>query len=163
MARNDFRLVTPIPADFTLPAVVSAGAASTIKGGEPTKQTTVGAVVIMATNNGTTSEKFSGIAKDDSSDTAAADGSVILWLPLPGILYSGKATSAAAVDTQAEIDALMGKRVQFDLTSSSWTVRTSQANATTNGVVIWGGNVAARRVHFFVSPQCTILDNPTTA
>lgn len=161
--RLDITLISELDPVFSQPSVVSSGAANTIHAGEPTKQTTIGAVVPMVDGDGTTSQKFMGIAKTESTDTVAAAGSVILWLPLPGIVYSAKAKSAAAADTQAEIDALFGKRVVFDLTASVWTIDTAAANAATNGVVIIGGEVATRSIQFMISPQITMFDNPTTA
>lgn len=163
MARGDIKIRTQVDPAFAFKAVVSSGGASTIKAGEPTKQTSVGAVVIMADGDGTTSQKFAGVAKTDSTDTASAAGEVYTWLPLPGYVYEAKAKSSAAVDTQAEIDALFGKRVVFDLTSSTWTIDTAAANAATNGVSIVGGDVVARTVYFVIAPQITLFDNPTTA
>lgn len=143
--------------------IVASGTTSSIVAGVPTKEGSSGAVALMADGDGTTSQKFSGIAKDTSTETASAAGSVNVWMPLPGIVYSGFAKSAAAADTAAEIAALQGKRVVFDLTSSDWTVDTAASNAATNGVCIVGGDYRVSVIYFVVSPQVTSFDNPTTA
>lgn len=163
MARSDFKVIWPTQSPFAIRRIVAAGGAQTINAGEPTKEGSSGAVAIMVDGDGTTSQKFSGIAKSDSTDTASAAGEVYTYVPFPGMMYVGKAKTAANADTQAEIDALMGKRVVFDLTSTAWTVDTAAANAATNGVVILGGDYQKSTIYFAVSPQCTLLDNPTTA
>lgn len=161
--RADIKVVTQIDPIFSASVVVASGGANTIHAGEPTKQTTVGEAAIMVDGDGSTSQKFTGIAKSESTDTVAAAGAVLLWLPLPGIIYSAKAKSATAADTQAEVNALFGKRVVFDLTASVWTIDTAAANAATNGVVIVGGEYQTNTVYFIMSPQVTMFDNPTTA
>lgn len=141
---------------------VASGTAASITAGAPTKESS-GNVALMADGDGTTSQKFSGIAKDTSTETASAAGSVNVYMPFPGIVYSGFAKSASAADTLAEIQALQAKRVVFDLTSSDWTVDTAAANAATNGVCIVGGDFRTSEIYFVVSPQITSFDNPTTA
>lgn len=143
--------------------IVGSGGAATIAVGTPTKEGSSGAVAIMADGDGTTSQKFSGIAKNTSTDTAAAAGVVDVYMPFPGIIYSGFAKSAAAADTLAEIQALAGKRVVFDITTGDWTVDTAASNAATNGVCIVGGDFRSSLIYFVVSPQVTSFDNPTTA
>lgn len=147
--------------------VVASGAAATIATGTPAKCVTAdgsvaGAVVPMVDGDGiVTGERFVGLAKVTSSDTASANGTVDTYAPVPGILYRGFAKSAAAADTQAEINALMGKKVIFDLTSSDWTVDTAATDALVNCVVIQGGIPASSEILFYYSPKGTILDTST--
>ena len=157
MARNDIKIKDPIDGLRSYTAVVSSGAATTINAGEPTKCATVGAVAIMADGNGTTSQRFAGISKYDSTDTAAADGECVVWFPTPGIVYSGKAKTTTAADTQAEIDALYGKRVVFDL-DTYWGVDTAAADNANNGVVIIGGDYRTYNIWFVISNSCSILE-----
>jgi len=156
--RYDIKLYNPIESKFSTTPIVASGGATTIKAGEPTKVGSSGAVAIMADGEGTTSERFTGIAKSDSTDTAAAAGTVSLWLPLPGQIYMAKAKSATAADTQAEIDALYAKRVVFDLTSTVWSIDTAASDAATNGVVILGGDYRSSLIYFAVSSSCTVLE-----
>lgn len=162
--RNDIRILNPdlIGGDaFTSDRIVASGTAQSINAGEPTKQGSAGAVAIMVDGDGTTSQRFTGIAKSDSTDTVAAAGNVYTIQPLPGIYYAGLAKSFAAADTQAEIDALNWKRVVFDLTSTKWTVDTATSDATTNGLLIIGGDYHTGTIYFMVTPLVSI-GNPTT-
>lgn len=145
---------TPDPA-FSRKWIVAAGAANTIHAGEPTKAADAaaaspytGAVAIMADGDGKTAERFTGIAKSESTDAVAAAGEVYTWLPLPALIYNAKAKTASTADTQAEIDALTGKRVVFDLTSSAWTVDAAAADAVANSVIIIGGDFRTQRLDF---------------
>lgn len=139
---------------------VASGTAASIDRGTPTKKSSAN-VAIMADGDGTTSQLFTGFAKDASTETASAAGFVNVYLPLPGVEYRGAAKSAAAADTQAEIDALVGKRVVFDLTSTVWSVDTAASDATTNGLYISGGNPNTSEINFLISPAIS-LANPTT-
>lgn len=154
---DDITIVHELDPRWSKTPTVASGVAASINRGEPTKAGTSGNVAIMVDADGTTSQRFTGIAKQQSSDTVAAAGSVVLWLPLPGIVYAAKSKSAAATDTQAEIDALFYKRVIFDLTSSTWTVDTAASDAATNGVIITGGDYRTSTVYFYMSPQVTFL------
>lgn len=150
----------PVP---TIKWLVAAGAAATIQPGTPTKFSSAGAVVPMVDGNGTTSESFTGIAKTTSTDTAAAAGEVYTFIPLPGIQYAAKAKSATAANTQAKIDALVGKRVVFDLTGTigaggTWTVDTAAGDGATNCVVIIGGEYQTNTVYFMYSISGTCLE-----
>ena len=153
--------------------VVASGAVGTIASGTPAKISGYdasgfgsGAVIPMVTGDGLVGAanarwQFAGIAKSTSTDTAAAAGIVDLWVPIPGLVYRAYATTAANVDTQAEINALMGKRVLFDLTGSNWTVDVSQTDALVNCIVIVGGNPRSAEVNFIYSPKGTFLDTAT--
>lgn len=136
---------------FTERRLVASGAAASIDRGTPTKEGSSGAVAIMADGEGTTSQRFSGIAKSVSTDTAAASGYVETIIPMPGIRYAGSPKVAGAANTQAEIDALAGKRVVFDLTSTDWTIDTAAADDIGNAVVILGGDIIRDVVYFFVT------------
>lgn len=151
MARNDLKLKSSNGSEFSTTPIVASGALTSILAGEPTKAGSAGAVAIMADGDGTTSQRFTGIAKSDSTDTVAAAGTVQTWLPLAGLIYTGAAKSAAAADTQAEIDALYYKRVIFDLTTGKWTIDTAESDAATNCVVIVGGDYKTSTIWFTVS------------
>lgn len=154
---GDIKLRYPLDTVVAIRRIVASGGAATINAGEPTKQGTAGAVAIMADGDGTTSQLFTGVAKSTSTDTAAAAGEVYTYLPLPGITYEAKAKSATAADTQAEIDALQGKRVVFDLTSTVWTVDTAAADNAANGVVIVGGDPNSNTVFFIVKTAVSLF------
>lgn len=160
MALNDITLYGPLEDEytFTVPAIVASGGVATILAGTPTKGADAtaaspwtGAVVPMIDADGTTSQRFTGIAKNTSNDTATVAGTVQLWVPLPGIVYSGKAKTASNANTLALVSALFGKRVIFDLTASVWTVDSAAADSATNCVVIVGGDYQTSTLYFTVS------------
>lgn len=149
----------PVP---TMKWLVASGAAATINPGTPTKFSSAGAVVPMVDANGTTSERFTGIAKSTSTDTAAAAGEVYTFIPLPGIIYAAQAKSATAADTQAEIDALKGQRSVFDLTGTvgpgltgKWTVDTAAGDGANNTLTIVGGVYQTSTIYFIYSSRGT--------
>lgn len=169
MAENRFgiKLDKGFSQTWAIQFVVASGGAGTIASGTPTKCVTAdgsvaGAIVPMVDGDGlVTAMRFTGIAKDTSTDTAAAAGICDVWAPVPGLLYRAKAKSSTAADTQSEINALMGKKVLFDLTSANWTVDTAATDALVNCVVICGGIPSNNEVLFIYSPKGTIFDTST--
>lgn len=146
---------------FQVEMAVASGTTATIAAGSPTKVSSAKAAP-MVDADGTTSQLFSGISKGTSTETSSAAGIVQLWYPVPGMVYQAKALVATAADTQAEIDALVTKRVYFDLTSSNWTVDSAQADATANCVVIIGGNPNTSELLFTYAVKGTPEGNVTT-
>ncbi len=114
-------------------------------------------VVIIADAQGTNGSKLVGIVKSKDSVTASVDGVVDVYMPLPGVVYAGKAKSSTAANTDAKVLALIGKRVIFDVTSSVVTIDTAAADAATNCVLIVGGNSANNEVYFTINPQGTMM------
>lgn len=142
--------------------LVASGAAATINPGTPTKFSSAGAIVPMVDANGTSSERFTGIALSTSTDTAAAAGEVYTFIPLPGLKYAAAAKSATAANTQAKIDALLGARLVFDLTGTvgpgltgQWTIDTAAGDGATNCVVVIGGEYQTNTLFFLYSPLGT--------
>jgi len=165
MARGDFKLRTQLAPEYAVNAIVPSGAANTILAGEPTQVASATNVAgtgveIMADGNPTTADakRFAGIAKSDSNDTAAANGVVTVWLPLPGVVYAGKPKTAGTCNTQAKLDVLQFKRVVLDLTSTAWGVDTAATDAAANGIVIIGGEYQTDTVFFMASPGITIFN-----
>lgn len=153
---GDIKLRYPeADAPMAIRRIVGSGGAATINNGEPTKEGSAGAVAIMVDADGTTSQRFSGIAKSVSTDTASAAGEVYTFIPFPGIIYEAKAKTASLANTKALLDALMFKRVVFDLTSTTWSIDTAAADGATNGVVIVGGEFQTSSIFFVVSVSCT--------
>jgi len=146
-----------------------AASATLINAGEPVKIAAVGDVVVV---KGATTEPvvvttttatvipqglYIGIAATTSTNTAAAAGTVEIVPALPNTIFLGKPTVAASWDTQAEYDALVGKRVQFDLTTGSYTIIATDAAA--NGLVVMPLDIAKYpgRVAFAFRMSCTNL------
>lgn len=147
--------------------IVASGTSASIDSGAPTKCVTsdgsvAGTIVVMVDADGlVTAERFTGLGKATSTETASAAGTAEVWAPVPGMLYRGFAKTAANANTQALINALMGKKVLFDLTSSDWTVDTAATDALVNCVVIAGGIPQTSEILFCYSPKGTIFDTST--
>lgn len=158
---------------FELQYVVASGGTTTIAMGTPTKLTGydaagfgAGAIIPMVDGDGTIGAAssrtiFTGIAKSRSKDEAAVAGVVQVWAPVPGILYRGSCLTSTTANTQAKINALMGKRVVFDLTAAVWTVDAAAADALANCVCIAGGIPQTNEVLFVYSPKGTNWDTST--
>lgn len=161
-----FTLISQQTPEMATIATATGGAVGAIAVGTPTKAsdataqpTWTGAVTIMTDGNGTTSQKFTGIAKSNSTDTVAAAGQVELWEPFPGIVYNGYTKLGTDADTAAEIIAFKGKRVVFDLTATDWTLDGAAADAQVNCVTLLGtGNPTLSTVNFVYKPSGTYLD-----
>jgi len=171
--RGDIKIRTQIPAEFSIRYTVASGTAASISAGEPAICYTAsgsatgnvaagadGAGVISST--AASDSRFAGIAKNDSSDTAAAAGEVNCWMPLPGVIYEGKAKTSTTADTAAEVDALVSKQVVFDLTSTKYTVDAAATDAAANALVIVGGDYRTQSLFFVIKPTWTVYGNVTT-
>lgn len=123
---------------------VAAGA-TTIYAGEPVARA-LGGVTVTALADAkpvVATDYLEGIATSTSTQTATAAGKVSVLPLLPGTIYLIDAKSAAAVDTQAEYDALVGKRLVFDLTSGKYTMDTAAGDGATNGCVVEALDITA--------------------
>lgn len=165
--RFGFKIDKGLSNSWTLRFLVASGTTASIAAGAPTKLSTAdgsvaGVVADMVDGDGiVTGMRFAGLAKDTSTETSGAAGVVNTWAPVPDLLYRGTAKSATAANTQAKIDALMGKKVLFDLTTSNWTVDTAAADALINCVVIVGGLPLTNEVLFIYSMKGTVFDTST--
>jgi hypothetical protein len=162
MSAYDFKIHNPNGPLISVDWIVALGTANSIHTGEPTIKgeatgTSTGAIKIAVDGDPltTSTHQFSGIAKSESTDTVAAAGACTTWMPLPGIIYKGKAKTSSTADTAAEINALKDKRVVFDLTSTTWSVDAAATDANTNPVVIVGGDYRTTEVYFLVVDQGT--------
>lgn len=124
-----------IPGSF--PYKVRSGTSASISPGEPVVSSGLGSpyVELAATSQPVVgTDSVIGIATSFSTETASADGKVQVMKLVPGVIYLGNPTVAASWDTQAEYDALVGARVLWDLTSSTFTILA--ADGATNGLVV---------------------------
>lgn len=171
MARNDVKILTQIPSEFSVKSLTAAS--TSIYAGEPVLSVVAtaaqtGIVTKAADGSGVigttaaTNGRFIGVAKGDSSDTSAAAGVVYTWLPLPGLIYAAKAKTSSTFDTTAEIDALRWSAVFFDYTSSTFTVDAAATDASANALVIVGGDPNTSTVHFVIKPTWSVLGNTST-
>ena len=93
-----------------------------------------------------------GIAATQSPTAAAAvDGTVEVNLCLPGIVYACKTKLATTINTDAKLLTFLNTNVEFDLTSTVYTIDT--ANASTGGaggLRIVGGDITNGIIYFIV-------------
>ena len=135
----------------TLKYPTEAGSTA-ILAGEPVKIGGTGAAFAVPVANdepivGTTLGML-GIAASDSNHTASLNGFVEVHVLLEGVVYEAKASTAANVDTQAEINALMHNLVGFDLASGVYTLDENDGVGT--GLIIVGGDPIAKTIKFMV-------------
>jgi hypothetical protein len=160
---NDIKIVSNLSPEATMTCIVTAGTTASIDVGQPTKRydataaSWTGAVAIMIDGDGSTASAFTGISKNASTETASAAGVVTVWMPLPGLIYSGVAKSSTAANTAAKVNGLLWKRVVFDLTSSVWTIDTAATDAASSGLVIVGGDYQTNTVYFTIKSTLTAL------
>ena len=159
MAKLDVRIHDTAGYNVIPTATWQVDSNTTILAGEPVKLSAAGSpfVIRLADNEpaiGTTTQVI-GITASDATATAAAAGTVEVYLPLPGVVYKAKATTAANIDTQSELNALCGDNVLFDLVSSTFTVDENAGNAAGNGIQIVGGSPSEGEVYFTIRPAAT--------
>lgn len=133
-------------------------AETAINPGEIVKITSSGGTYVVAMQDGDPTifaDYIVGLAAKASSHTASADGYVDVYLDTPGTVYAGKPKTAGSCNTQAKVDALMLKRIVLDVTASKTTVDTAAADASTNGVIVVGGNPATDECYFSFLDQAT--------
>ena len=88
-------------------------------------------------------DSFDGIAAEDSKHTASVAGTVAVTRLFPSITEIwGAAKSAAAIDTAAELLAILGDAVLFDLSGLGIYTIDQAAAANTSGLIIEDGNTA---------------------
>jgi len=136
-------------------------AATAIKAGEPVKLKAAGSpyVIPLADDDLTigTDTAMVGVAASDGTHTASADGSIEVYLPLAGVVYEMKATTAANVDTEAEINALRGDRVTMDLIAGVYTLDENVGDGVNNAFYIVGGDASNRTLRFSIRVDATAL------
>lgn len=87
-----------------------------------------------------------GLAASNSTATASADGTVDIYMPLPGIVYEGSVTTAANFNTEALAKALLGDRVGIDISATTdagnWTVDENEGETQTLAFCLVGYDVS---------------------
>lgn len=155
MSKGDIRLVDTGGLN-TVPTYrwQTEAASTAINAGEPCKIKVAGSpyaiLCVDADMTLGTDPQFLGIAASAGTHTASADGVVDIYIPYPWIVYEAKAKTSTTVDTQAEINALCGDRVIFDVTTSVWTVDAAAGDAVGNMLLIIGGDPVAQTLRFMI-------------
>lgn len=142
-----------LPSAFRWPV---AAAATTINAGEPCKLISTYAVPSADAEPLTSAPTFLGIAASTSTQTTATAGTVDIYSISASQIYGCKAKVSTTFDSAAEIQALIGVPVLFDLTSSTYTVDVA-STASTDGLVIVGGDPVNAIVYFTIRGAVSAL------
>lgn len=119
----------------TANSVGADGTVSRIQPGEPVTKVAGAAGVLAAADNApTTTLRIVGVAASVSTETASVDGTVDVIPRADGQLWLISPNSAAAFDTQAEYNALVGSRVLIDNTAGVYTLLAT--DGASNGCII---------------------------
>ncbi len=137
-----------------------AASATLIQPGEPVKvETAAGTATVIKFADGdptTSTLQVVGVAAGVSTNTAAAAGTVEVYLPMPGqVTWKARALTAATADTQAEIDAKANDCIVLDLTTTNFRVDFAAAHANTNGIQVVGGDPLTQEIYFRFRPVIT--------
>lgn len=119
-----------------------AASPTLINAGEPVKRT-LGAIAVVpcATNAGMVGTDYIvGVATTTSTNTTSAVGTVNVLPLTSGTTFLINPNVSATWDTQAEYDALVGKRMLLDLTSSVYTILATDGSG--NGLVVMPLDIA---------------------
>lgn len=95
-----------------------------------------------------------GIAASDSTETASANGSVEVYLPIPGVIYRCKANTASNI-----AEGILFDCVTFDVAAGPvYTVDENEgSDENVHGLRIVGYNATDGTVDFVINPRGTIL------
>jgi len=122
----------------------------TIKAGEPVVESTNYAAGLRKTAGPViATDVFIGIANSESTETSALNGTVEVITLLESTVLRGKASTAANVDTAAELLAYLNNNVYFDysgLTTSLYTIDendTDDPNLAALRIIAGSGDAAA--------------------
>jgi len=158
MSKGDIEIIEPKVLS-TKQFQVAAGAASSIKAGEPVVCTPGTATVALAADAtpAVGTDYLIGVAASDSTDTALVAGVVDVYVLQGGEIISMKAKVAANADTAAEILAVENDFLLMDLTSEVWTVDVGAGHAIAGGLRATGqGEPENSRVYLAVRSAATL-------
>lgn len=129
---------------------------SDIKAGDPVKIKAAGSPYVIGLVDGDltigTDTAMVGIAASDSTHTASADGVIDVYMPLPGVVYKAKATTAGNVAAT-----LVGDRVSVDLSGTTYTIDENATDAATNAFYIVDVDTDEGTVDFIIRTDATVL------
>lgn len=169
MAKNDIKIVSTggyldVPVFVHKVQDTTSSSSTQILAGEPVKISGAESgnyVLKLATGDpeiGT--DIVVGIAKSNSTETSTADGTVDVYMPLPGVVYRCDATTAGNIDTEAEALLLRFDTVTFDLTSTTYTVDEDEgSDENVHGLRMLDFDVDKGTVDFIIKEGATMLGN----
>jgi len=103
-----------------------------------------------------------GLAANDSTATASADGVIDVYMPLPGIIYRAYAHTGANVAAT-----IVGDRVDLDISATTdagnWTINEDAGDTLTNAFCIVGVDTDNDTVDFIIRSGATYLGDQDLA
>lgn len=140
MASGDIVLLNQTVATGAVRYNVASGTVNSINPGEVCYRTLGGVAVTAATNSTArpvvATDYIAGISTTQSTETASAAGYVMVQELMPGQIWLISPAAAATWDTQAEYDALVGKRVLLSTAGSGGSQTILAVDGATSGCVI---------------------------
>jgi hypothetical protein len=154
MSKADWRIREPKDCSTTEWQVqdrTSSSLTVTIKPGEMVKLAAAGSPYVIPILTGDPeigTDIVVGIAATESTETASADGKVDVYMITPETVLAAKGTTAANIDTQAEINALVGDSVCADVATLTQTIDENEGDdPDVHGLVIIGGDPVAKELY----------------
>lgn len=133
----------------------------TIKAGEPVQLDNENYVEIVADAGPvqTGANQLVGLAHNESSETASAEGTVDVEVVVPYVtILRAKAHTAANIDTDAELKAILNDSVTFSNSSNVITVNEDEGDdPNVHGLLIIGGDIDKGTLDFVVKPLATVF------
>lgn len=151
MALGDFTVLEQFTSGGRGGRLYNVAAGTAIYAGDPVMVRALGSTVVEPALTSTPvvgTDYYVGIATTSSTNTASAAGTVYVVPLNNGITYLGNPDVAATWDTQAEYDALVGKRVliknsvSVTATPTSGTYTVLASDSANNGCVVQALDVA---------------------
>lgn len=177
MAKGDLRVVggsavTPVY-KFASEDRTTSTTLATAKPGEPVEANGTGnnfALIILSGEPvQAQSNRFIGLAHNESTETSSADGYVDVEVCIPMLtILEGNATTAANIDTQAKFDALQNDAITLDgiatiglsTETTPYTIDENEGDdPNDHGLVIVGGDFLSGKLHVIVKPMVTLFGN----
>jgi len=162
MATNDVKIVDVAGANVTPVRKfrTEAGEADILVG-EPVKIGGTGNNYVIPLAKGDPeigTDRMVGIAASDSNHTASADGIVEVYIPIPGMtVMRADAHTAANIDSDAKLLALLNDSVTFDLTSTTYTVNENEGDdPDVHGLMLVDGNIDEGTLDFVLKAGASI-------
>lgn len=158
MATGDVRIIGPgghsnVP---TFTALVEA-AATTINPGEPVKRGGTGGNFAIPLADGEpeiSADLLLGVSASTSDETASADGTVEVYVPLEGLIYQTDATTPGNLANGLLLD-----RVTFDLAAGVYTVDENEGDNADHGLAIIGFDSDEGTVDYIIRSATTLSGN----
>lgn len=137
----------------------TSSASATIKPGEPIKRSNGNFALVVETGDpeiGT--DILLGLAKNESTETSSAEGTVEFNLIVPGSILQGKMTTPANGDADSELKAFELDYVAFDVNAGVITIDEDEGDdPNVHGLFILGGDIVKGTLDVAVHVNVTIF------